>query len=55
MIELRDAIMAILISAAIWCAWELDDLKQEAVRLGFAEYVTMPNGGKRWAWKEARR
>jgi hypothetical protein len=41
-----------LIIAAFGAAWQRDELKVEAVKRGFAEWVVDAEGGTTWRWKE---
>ena len=44
----------LLLVAAFMVAEQRDELKQQAVERGFAEWVVKPNGSTTWQWKEAK-
>lgn len=46
------ALIAVLIAGMFFALHQRDELKEEAVKRGFAEWVVSSSGTVKWAWKE---
>ena len=44
-----------LLSGMFFALYQRDELKEEAVKRGFAEWVVSSKGTVKWAWKEVEK